>query len=429
MRILVIGAGGREHALAWRLATSASCEQVFVAPGNAGTAMEPALENVAIAADDIDALISFAQQENIALTVVGPEVPLAAGIVDQFTHHHLTILGPTQACAQLEASKAFSKAFMLEHTIPTAFYATFTEVEAAIDYIQQQGAPIVVKADGLAAGKGVIVAQTEAEAITAVRDMLADNAFGAAGARVVIEQFLAGTEFSYIALCDGTTILPMASSQDHKARDDGDKGPNTGGMGAYSPAPMATPEIEQFVLEHVMQPVLEGMRAKGTPYSGFLYAGMMLTEDGPKVLEFNCRFGDPETQPIMLRLQGDFAHTCLLAATGKLAHANISWDPRAALGVVMASKNYPASYPKGESITGFEKVVMTDTKVFHAGTVLHQNEIITDGGRVLCVTALGDDLLQAQRCAYANVKFINWPSAFYRTDIGAKGIEHASNKN
>ena len=421
MRILVIGSGGREHALAWRLATSESSEQVFVAPGNAGTAMEPTLENIAIAVDDIAALIAFVKQNKIDLTVVGPEIPLAAGIVDQFQAQDLIILGPTQACAQLEASKVFSKAFMQQHDIPTAFYEAFTEIEPAIAYIKQHGAPIVVKADGLAAGKGVIVAQTQAEAIQAVECMLADNKFGEAGARVVIEEFLAGVEISYIAMCDGTTILPMASSQDHKARDDGDKGPNTGGMGAYSPAPMATPQVEDFVLTHVMQPVLEGMQAQGTPYSGFLYAGMMLTEHGPKVLEFNCRFGDPETQPIMMRLQGDFAKTCWLAATGNLNQAEISWNEQSAVGVVMASRNYPESYPKGEAIHGLDNV--TQAKVFHAGTALDNEAIVTNGGRVICVTALGDDLVQAQTAAYTSVKKINWPSAFYRSDIGAKGIK------
>lgn len=424
MRILVIGSGGREHALAWRLANSASSEKVFVAPGNAGTVMEPTLENAAISADDIEALITFAKQESIDLTVVGPEVPLAAGIVDQFQAQGLVILGPTQACAQLEASKTFSKMFMQQHNILTAFYETFTDIEPAITYIKQHGAPIVVKADGLAAGKGVVVAQTKAEAIAAVHDMLADNKFGDAGARVVIEEFLVGVEFSYIALCDGKTILPMASSQDHKARDDDDKGPNTGGMGAYSPAPMATPEVEQFVLNNVMQPVIDGMQAQGTPYSGFLYAGMMLTTDGPKVLEFNCRFGDPETQPIMMRLQGDFAKTCWLAATGSLEQADISWDAQAAVGVVMASRDYPASYPKGETIQGLNDV--KQAKVFHAGTKFVNDELVTNGGRVLCVTALGDDLAQAQTIAYTGVKKIDWPSAFYRTDIGAKGIKHST---
>lgn len=420
MRILVIGSGGREHALAWRLADSESAEQVFVAPGNAGTALETNLKNIPIAADDLDQLIAFAKQEKIDLTVVGPEVPLAAGIVDQFHAHDLVILGPTQACAQLEASKAFSKAFMQEHNIPTAFYATFTNVDPAIAYIKENGAPIVVKADGLAAGKGVIVAQTEAEAITAVKDMLADNKFGDAGARVVIEEFLAGTEFSYIVMTDGKTILPMASSQDHKARDNDDKGPNTGGMGAYSPAPMVTKDIETFVLEKVMQPVLDGMKQNGTPYTGFLYAGMMLTSEGPKVLEFNCRFGDPETQPIMLRLQGDFAKTCLQAATGELDKANITWSSKASLGVVMASRDYPNQYPKGEHITGLENA--TDAKVFHAGTKLEDTTIVTNGGRVLCVTALGDNLQTAQSIAYKMVDQITWRSAFFRTDIGAKGL-------
>lgn len=422
MRLLVIGSGGREHALAWRLAQSKSTEHVFVAPGNAGTALEPNLENVFITVDDIPALIQFAKEENIDLTIVGPEVPLAAGIVDQFIENHLAILGPSKACAQLEASKAFSKAFMQQHEIPTASFQSFNKIKPALEYVKQQGTPIVIKADGLAAGKGVIVAQTQDEAESAIHDMLADNKFGDAGARIVIEQFLSGTEFSYIILTDGKSILPMASSQDHKARDDGDNGPNTGGMGAYSPAPMVTPEIEKYVLENVMQPVLNGMQSNGTPYTGFLYAGMMLTTDGPKVLEFNCRFGDPETQPIMLRFQGDFSQTCWLAATGNLAKATIQWDPKPALGVVMASRDYPASYSTDEMINGLNNV--NQAKVFHAGTKYIDDKVVTNGGRVLCVTALGDDLKQAQENAYQAVKNITWPSAFYRSDIGTKGITY-----
>jgi phosphoribosylamine--glycine ligase len=421
MKILVIGSGGREHALAWKLAQASQAEQVYVAPGNAGTTLENNLTNINIAATDIENLAAFAQKNQIDLTVVGPEVPLAAGVVDYFQAAGLNIFGPSQACAQLEASKTFSKQFMVTHNIPTAFYESFTEVEPALAFIAKHGAPIVVKADGLAAGKGVIVAQTVAEAEAAVQDMLADNKFGAAGARVVIEEFLDGIEFSYIAMLDGKTIVPMASSQDHKARDDGDKGPNTGGMGAYSPAPMATAEIETMVLEQVMQPVLSGMATQGTPYSGFLYAGMMLTKNGPKVLEFNCRFGDPETQPIMSRLHGDFAQLCMQGAKGDLAEAKLSWDSRSAVGVIMASRNYPASYPKGEVIAGLNNVG-GDIKVFHAGTQLKQDKVLTNGGRVLCVTALGDDLLAAQAKAYAAVEKISWPSVFWRGDIGAKGL-------
>lgn len=421
MKILVIGSGGREHALAWKLASSPTASTVYVAPGNAGTALATHLTNVTIAADDIIALAQFAKNNAIDLTVVGPEVPLAAGIVDYFQQRELVIFGPSQACAKLEASKAFSKQFMIEHDIPTAFYHVFTELAPAIDYIEKHGAPIVIKADGLAAGKGVVVAETHQQAIAAVTDMLTDNKFGDAGARVVIEQYLQGIEFSYIAMVDGKTIIPMASSQDHKARDNGDKGPNTGGMGAYSPAPMVTNDIEQFVLTAVMQKVVDGMQAQNTPYTGFLYAGIMLTNDGPKVLEFNCRFGDPETQPIMRRLQGDFAKLCLQGATQQLHQAEIQWDPQSALGVVMASRDYPANCPKGEIITGLTEVEK-DNIVFHAGTALLDNHVLTNGGRVLCVTALGNNLQQAHDKAYATVKKINWPSAFYRTDIGAKGL-------
>lgn len=421
MKILVIGSGGREHALAWKLAQSPNAKKVFVAPGNAGTALEPNLDNIDIAADNLPALMNFVQTEQIDLTVVGPEAPLAAGIVNQFQQQGLTILGPTQACAQLEASKTFSKQFMQTHDIPTAFYGTFTETDSAIAYIKKHGAPIVVKADGLAAGKGVVVAQTEAEAIAAVQDMLADNKFGDAGLRVVIEEFLEGIEFSYIILTDGKTIIPMASSQDHKARDDGDQGPNTGGMGAYSPAPMATTEIEAFVLNNVMQPVIDGMQQNDNAYTGFLYAGMMLTQDGPKVLEFNCRFGDPETQPIMMRLESDFANLCLQAATQQLADTNIQWSPKAALGVVMASRNYPADYPKGEIISGLDQHY-DNVKVFHAGTKLTDTDVVTNGGRVLCVTALGDNLEAAYKNAYCATQKISWASAFYRSDIGKKAL-------
>jgi phosphoribosylamine--glycine ligase len=423
MKILVIGSGGREHALAWKLAQSPLAEKVFVAPGNAGTAMEPGIENVAIAATDIAALKLFALAEKIDLTVVGPETPLAAGIVDLFREANLLIFGPSKACAQLEASKAFSKQFMQDHHIPTAHYAVFTEVGPAQAYIKKHGAPIVIKADGLAAGKGVVVAFSEQEALNAVEDMLGKQQFGNASAKIVVEEFLAGVEVSFIAMIDGKNILPMATSQDHKARDDGDQGPNTGGMGAYSPAPMATPEIEQIIIEKVLQPVIDGMAARGTPYTGFLYAGLMLTKNGPKVLEFNCRFGDPETQPIMMRLQSDFVQICLLGAQGKLNEATAIWDPRAAVGVVMASRNYPDNYPKGETITGLETVTEL-AKIFHAGTQQHGNQLVTDGGRVLCVTALGESLQQAQQNSYAEIRKIHWASAFYRNDIGQKGIEY-----
>jgi phosphoribosylamine--glycine ligase len=421
MNILVIGSGGREHALAWKLAQASQVQHIFVAPGNPGTAQTNKVSNIDITATDCDALQDFALHNDITLTIVGPEAPLAAGIVDQFQQAGLTIFGPTQACTQLEASKAFSKAFMQQHNIPTASYQDFTDVDAACDYIKTHGAPIVIKADGLAAGKGVIVAQTEAEAIAAVHDMLNDNKFGAAGARVVIEEFLDGVEASYIVMIDGENILPMASSQDHKARDDGDKGPNTGGMGAYSPAKIVTPAIEAEVLKTVIQPVVDGMNAAGTPYTGFLYAGLMLTENGLKVLEFNCRFGDPETQPIMMRLQSDLVELCQLACAQKLNTTTIEWDKRSALGVVMASRDYPFSYPKGEVITGLY-AKQPDVTVFQAGTKMIDQQLVTNGGRVLCVTALGDDLESAQETAYAAVKSIHWDSAFYRTDIGAKGL-------
>ena len=421
MDILVIGGGGREHALAWKLAQSPQAKKVYVAPGNAGTALETNLENVPIAADDIPQLLDFAQNNKIDLTVVGPEAPLAAGIVDTFRDQNLAIFGPTKACAQLEASKAFSKAFMQEHHIPTAFYATFTELEPALTYIKNQGVPIVVKADGLAAGKGVVVATTEAEAIEAVEDMLTTNKFGDAGGKIVIEEFLTGEEVSFIAMVDGETILPMATSQDHKARDDGDKGPNTGGMGAYSPAPIATSEVETFTMQQVMQPVVTGMAKKGTPYSGFLYAGLMLSPSGPKVLEFNCRFGDPETQPIMLRLQSDFAELCKLACEQKLATAIINWDPRPALGVVMASHDYPGAYPKGDVINGLDHQ-LDDVKIFHAGTQLENAKVLTNGGRILCVTAVGENLQQAQENAYRLAKNIHWGYEFYRHDIGNKAL-------
>ena len=421
MNILVIGAGGREHALAWKLAQSPQATTVYVAPGNAGTALEPNLHNVMINVDQIAQLIQFAQTEKIDLTVVGPEAPLAAGIVDAFREKSLAIFGPSQACAQLEASKAFSKAFMQKHHIPSASYATFTDAEQAITYLKQQEAPIVIKADGLAAGKGVVVAPTIALAINAVTDMLESNKFGNAGAKVIIEECLLGEEISFIAMIDGKTILPLATSQDHKARDNHDKGPNTGGMGAYSPAPMATPEVETFIMQRVMRPVVDGMAKRGTPYTGFLYAGVMLTAAGPKVLEFNCRFGDPETQPIMLRLKTDLVELCKLACTKKLEQATIQWDKRPALGVVMASRDYPDTYPKGELITGLEQQ-LADIKIFHAGTKLENNQVVTNGGRVLCVTALADDLSQAQASAYQITKKIHWGYEFYRTDIGSKAL-------
>ena len=426
MKVLVIGGGGREHALAWKAAQSPQVEAVFVAPGNAGTALEPRLRNVAIAADDVDALVGFAQSEGIGLTIVGPEAPLVLGVVNAFRSAGLHCFGPTQSAAQLESSKTFSKDFMARHHIPTAAYRSFTEVEAATAYIREQGAPIVVKADGLAAGKGVIVAQTEAEAIEAVRDMLAGNAFGAAGHRVVIEEFLRGEEASFIVMADGVHALAMASSQDHKARDDGDTGPNTGGMGAYSPAPVVTDAVHRRAMEEVILPTLRGMAADGLPYTGFLYAGLMVSPDGTlKVLEFNCRFGDPETQPIMIRLKSDLPALCLLALEGRLDQARIEWDPRPALGVVMAAGGYPFDYEKGDVIQGLPATEAADVKVFHAGTALSGTDVVTAGGRVLCVTAIGDTVAEAQQRAYAVADHIHWNQAFYRRDIGHKAIGRA----
>lgn len=422
MKVLVIGGGGREHALAWKAAQSKNVSKVFVAPGNAGTALEDGLENVAIAPDDIDALKAFAQKENIDLTIVGPEVPLVLGVVDSFAEAGLRCFGPTQAAAQLEGSKSFTKDFLARHNIPTGSYGNFTATDEAIAYIKEQGAPIVVKADGLAAGKGVIVAMTEDEAIDAVKDMLAGNSFGEAGHRVVIEEFLAGEEASYIVMVDGEHILPMATSQDHKAALEGDKGPNTGGMGAYSPAPVVTPEIDARIMKEVIEPTVKGMAAEGNPYTGFLYAGLMIAADGtPKVIEYNCRFGDPETQPIMMRLQSDLVALCNAALDKKLDQASIEWDARPALGVVLAAKGYPADYPKGDVITGIP-VATADSKVFHAGTTTKDGQIVTSGGRVLCAVALGDSVSDAQNKAYQVTKQINWNGVNYRNDIGHRAI-------
>ena len=422
MNILVVGGGGREHALAWKLSQSPQVELVFVAPGNAGTASEPKLQNVAIDAENIDALIDLAKLENIELTVVGPEAPLVKGIVDAFQNAGLRCFGPSQAAAQLEGSKAFTKNFLARHNIPTAAYGEFTDVEQAVDYIKQQGAPIVVKADGLAAGKGVILAQTEQEAIEAVKDMLAGNAFGDAGHRVVIEEFLYGEEASFIVMVDGEHILPMATSQDHKARDNGDKGPNTGGMGAYSPAPVVTDTVFEHAMRDIIEPTVKGMAADGHPYTGFLYAGLMIDNNGKaKVLEYNCRFGDPETQPIMMRLKSDLAELCNAAIDGKLDSVNAEWDPRPTIGVVMAAGGYPNAYKKGLRITGLEQE-LTDTKVFHAGTERNADQVVTNGGRVLCVTALGENVAAAQQRAYERVKQIYWQDVYYRTDIGYRAI-------
>ncbi|OON35551.1 phosphoribosylamine--glycine ligase [Izhakiella australiensis] len=423
MKILVIGNGGREHALAWKAAQSPLTNTVYVAPGNAGTALEPALKNIDISVMDIAALVNFAKSEGIDLTIVGPEAPLVAGVVDAFRAEGLMIFGPTKAAAQLEGSKAFTKDFLARHSIPSAEYQNFTEVEPALAYIQQKGAPIVIKADGLAAGKGVIVAMTLQEAEEAVRDMLAGNAFGDAGSRIVVEEFLDGEEASFIVMVDGEHILPMATSQDHKRVGDADTGPNTGGMGAYSPAPVVTDEIHQRIMEQVIIPTVQGMSAEGNVYTGFLYAGLMINKDGqPKVIEFNCRFGDPETQPIMLRLQSDLVELCLAACEGKLHHKDSQWDPRPSLGVVLAAGGYPGHYNTGDEIHGLPLEEAEDGKVFHAGTRLVAERVLTNGGRVLCVTALGEDVAAAQKRAYELAQHINWQGSFCRKDIGYRAI-------
>jgi len=424
MKILVIGNGGREHALAWKAAQSPLAKTVFVAPGNAGTALEPALQNVDINPTDIQGLLDFAQKEKIDLTIVGPEAPLVIGVVDAFRAAGLKIFGPTQAAAQLEGSKAFTKDFLARHQIPTAEYQNFTEIEPALAYIREKGAPIVIKADGLAAGKGVIVAMTLQEAEDAVRDMLAGNAFGDAGSRVVVEEFLDGEEASFIVMVDGENVLPMATSQDHKRVGDGDTGPNTGGMGAYSPAPVVTDEVHQRVMDQVIWPTVRGMASEGNVYTGFLYAGLMIDKNGqPKVIEFNCRFGDPETQPIMLRLQSDLVELCLAAVDGKLNEKDSVWDPRPSLGVVLAAGGYPGDYAKGDQIHGLPQTETADGKVFHAGTALKDNQVVTNGGRVLCVTALGEDVAAAQKRAYELAQTISWEGCFCRKDIGYRAID------
>lgn len=423
MKILIVGSGGREHALAWKAKQSPKVKNVFVAPGNAGTALEPGVDNVDIQADDIAGLLNFAQARDIDLTIVGPEVPLVKGIVDQFSAAGLACFGPSAQAAQLEGSKSFCKDFMARHGIPTAQYQTFTDTEQAIAYIHQHGAPIVVKADGLAAGKGVIVAQSEQQAIDAVQDMLSGNSFGEAGHRVVIEEFLEGEEASFIVIADGQHALAMATSQDHKARDDGDQGPNTGGMGAYSPAPVVTPEIHQRVMSEVINPTLAGMRADGNEYTGFLYAGLMIGKNGSiKVLEYNCRFGDPETQPIMMRLKSDLIELCQAALNKTLDQIETEWDERAALGVVLAAGGYPDDYAKGQVISGLPTESTEDCKVFHAGTQLVNGALVTAGGRVLCACALGDSIAQAQQKAYKLCEKIDWRDVYYRKDIGFKAI-------
>jgi phosphoribosylamine---glycine ligase len=422
MNVLIIGSGGREHALAWKVAQDPRIVKVFVAPGNAGTATEAKCENVAIDVLALEQLADFAAA-NVSLTIVGPEVPLVAGVVDLFRTRGLRCFGPTKGAAQLEGSKAFTKDFLARHQIPTADYQNFTEVEPALAYLQKVGAPIVIKADGLAAGKGVIVAMTLPEAEDAVRDMLAGNAFGAAGSRVVIEEFLDGEEASFIVMVDGKNVLPMATSQDHKRVGNGDSGPNTGGMGAYSPAPVVTPAVHQRVMDEVIWPTVKGMAAEGNVYTGFLYAGLMIDKAGnPKVIEFNCRFGDPETQPVMLRLQSSLVLLIEAAFAEALDKVEAQWDPRPSLGVVLAAGGYPADYAKGDVIDGLANAAALPGKVFHAGTALQDGKIATSGGRVLCATGMGDSVLAAQQQAYALAKQISWKGCFYRDDIGYRAI-------
>ncbi|MDB9974728.1 phosphoribosylamine--glycine ligase [Candidatus Thioglobus sp.] len=421
MKVLIIGSGGREHALAWQCSLFDEVEHVFVAPGNAGTDLEKKISNITIDLENIPALISFAKSELIDITIVGPEAPLVMGVVDNFQEEGLAIFGPSKLASQLEGSKAFSKDFMHRNNIPTAFYKVFTESKLAIKYIKEMGTPIVIKADGLAAGKGVIIANTLNEATLAINDMLEGNRFGEAGSRVVIEEFLMGEEASFIVMVDGSNILPMATSQDHKARDNGDKGPNTGGMGAYSPAPIVSPLVFDDAMEKIIKPTVEAMKSEGMPYTGFLYAGLMVDDKGTtKVLEYNCRFGDPETQPIMMRLKSNLAKLCISATQGNLDSEKAEWDERTSLGVVMAASGYPEDYKKGEIIN--LPLETSDSKVFHAGTKLDKDNIISNGGRVLCATALGHDIKEAQEKAYQLVNKVKWDGSYFRKDIGFKGI-------
>src|SRR3989338_8452605 len=422
MNVLIIGSGGREHALAWKVAQDPRVEKVFVAPGNAGTATEAKCENVAIDVLALEQLADFAAA-NVSLTIVGPEVPLVAGVVDLFRARGLDCFGPTKGAAQLEGSKAFTKDFLARHKIPSADYQNFTEIEPALAYLREKGAPIVIKADGLAAGKGVIVAMSLQEAEDAVRDMLAGNAFCEAGSRVVIEEFLDGEEASFIVMVDGKNVLPMATSQDHKRVGDADTGPNTGGMGAYSPAPVVTAEVHQRVMEQVIWPTVRGMAAEGNVYTGFLYAGLMIdTAGNPKVIEFNCRFGDPETQPVMLRLQSSLVLLIEAAFAEALDKVEAQWDPRPSLGVVLAAGGHPADYAKGDVINGLENAAALPGKVFHAGTALKDGQVVTAGGRVLCATAIGASVADAQQQAYRLAQKIRWPGCFYRNDIGYRAI-------
>jgi len=426
MNILVIGSGGREHALAWKASQAKNVEKVFVAPGNAGTALEPNLENVEIGVGEFEELANFAKSNQVQLTIVGPEAPLVDGVVDYFQEQQLACFGPSKGAAQLEGSKAFTKDFLARHKIPTAEYQNFTEVEPALAYLQEKGAPIVIKADGLAAGKGVIVAETLEQAEEAVKDMLSGNAFGDAGCRVVIEEFLDGEEASFIVIADGDNVLPMATSQDHKRVGEGDTGPNTGGMGAYSPAPVVTTEIHRRIMDEVIMPTIDGMKNEGHEYTGFLYAGLMIMPDGtPKVIEYNCRFGDPETQPIMMRLRSDLGSLCLAALDKKLDSHKADWDERPAMGVVLAAGGYPGSYPKGDIISGLDRsdIDQNQAKIFHAGTKQTTEGVATNGGRVLCATALGENVSEAQKNAYTLADTIGWNGMFMRRDIGYRAVK------
>lgn len=423
MQILIVGGGGREHALAWKAAQSVHVETVFVAPGNAGTSIENKVRNIAIDSNDIQSLIAFAANNKIALTIIGPENPLVAGIVDDFKIAGLACLGPSKSAAILEGSKAFSKAFLSRHNIPSADYQVFTDTNAAKDYVANKDTPIVIKADGLAAGKGVVVAQSEKQAQKAIENMLSANIFGTASQRIIIEEFLQGEEVSFIVLSDGENILPLASSQDHKTRDENDQGPNTGGMGAYSPAPIVNNAMSQRIMQEIIRPTVSNMAKEGRKYVGFLYAGLMITHDGtPKVLEFNCRCGDPETQPIMMRLQSDLPELCQATLDGRLDASNASWNPHAAVGVVLASRGYPASASKGDIISGLQQAVPQQVKIFHAGTAQSGNDIVTAGGRVLCVTALGENVLQAKEEVDQTISKISWDGMFYRKDIAHRAI-------
>ena len=427
MNVLIIGSGGREHALAWKVAQSKRVDTVYVAPGNAGTAGEPGVENIALDIMDFNGLADFAASNDAGLTIIGPEAPLVEGVVDFFAQRGLRCFGPSKGAAQLEGSKAFTKDFLARHQIPTAAYGNFTELEPALAYLREQGAPIVVKADGLAAGKGVIVAETLEQAESAVTDMLSGNAFGDAGCRVVIEEFLEGEEASFIVMVDGEHVLPMATSQDHKRIGEGDTGPNTGGMGAYSPAPVVTPEVDQRIMEQVILPTVRGMAAEGNAYTGFLYAGLMIDAQGqPRVIEYNCRFGDPETQPIMVRLQSDLVDLCDSALDKTLDQATADWDTRCAIGVVLAAGGYPGSYEKGIPVQGLDTEQAANIKIFHAGTSLNGDQVVTSGGRVLCITALGDDIATARRDCYRAADKITWDGVTLRRDIGWRAIARYS---